>query len=189
MSRDKPWPGQGREMREETLRLIGIDPGLRNTGWGVIDVSGNRLSHVADGVVRSTSSLPLANRLVQLQDALREVIERYRPSEAAVELTFVNKNAVSTLKLGQARAIALLVPANAGLDVFEYSPNLVKKTVVGAGHAAKQQVQMMVKTLLPASALESADAADALAVAICHAHHRDSAVAKAERALAVEAAQ
>ena len=155
----------------------------------MIDVNGNRLSHVADGVVSSTSSLPLANRLVQLQDALREVIERYRPSEAAVELTFVNKNAVSTLKLGQARAIALLVPANAGLDVFEYSPNLVKKTVVGAGHAAKQQVQMMVKTLLPASALESADAADALAVAICHAHHRDSAVAKAERALAVEAAQ
>ncbi len=176
-------------MQEETIRLIGIDPGLRNTGWGVIDVNGNRLSQVADGVVSSTSSLPLANRLVQLQDGLTEVIERFGPIEAAVEETFVNKNAVSTLKLGQARAIALLVPANAGLSVFEYSPNLIKKTVVGAGHAAKQQVQMMVKTLLPASALESADAADALAVAICHAHHRDSAVAAAERDLAVEAAQ
>ena len=176
-------------MQEETIRLIGIDPGLRNTGWGVIDVNGNRLSHVADGVVSSTSSLPLAKRLVQLQDGLTEVIERFGPSEAAVEETFVSKNAVSTLKLGQARAIALLVPANAGLGVFEYSPNLIKKTVVGTGHAAKQQVQMMVKTLLPASALESADAADALAVAICHAHHRDSAVARAERGLAVEAAQ
>lgn len=176
-------------MQEETIRLIGIDPGLRNTGWGVIDVNGNRLSHVADGVVSSTSSLPLAKRLVQLQDGLTEVIERFGPSEAAVEETFVSKNAVSTLKLGQARAIALLVPANAGLGVFEYSPNLIKKTVVGTGHAAKRQVQMMVKTLLPASALESADAADALAVAICHAHHRDSAVVRAERGLAVEAAQ
>lgn len=155
----------------------------------MIDVNGNRLSHVADGVVSSTSSLPLANRLVQLQDGLTEIIERFGPSEAAVEETFVNKNAVSTLKLGQARGIALLVPANAGLSVFEYSPNLIKKTVVGTGHAAKQQVQMMVKTLLPASTLESADAADALAVAICHAHHRDSAVARAERELTAEAAQ
>ena len=176
-------------MQEETIRLIGIDPGLRNTGWGVIDVNGNRLSHVADGVASSTSSLPLAKRLVQLQDALTEVIERFGPSEAAVEEIFVNRNAVSTLKLGQARAIALLVPANAGLSVFEYSPNLIKKTVVGTGHAAKQQVQMMVKTLLPSSALESVDAADALAVAICHAHHRDIAVVMAERGLAVEVAQ
>ena len=175
--------------RDDTIRLIGIDPGLRHTGWGVIEASGNRLGHVADGVISTDSKLPLADRLVQLQTGLSEIIERFHPLEAAVEETFVNKNAASALKLGQARGIALVVPATAGLRVAEYSPNLIKKTVVGAGHAAKQQVQMMVKTLLPASALESADAADALAVAICHAHHRDSAVAVAERALALEAAQ
>ena len=155
----------------------------------MIEATGNRLSHVADGVVTTDTGLPLAARLVQLQDGLSRVIERYKPEEAAVEETFVNKNPASTLKLGQARAIALLVPANAGLSVFEYSPNLIKKTVVGTGHAAKQQVQMMVKTLLPSSALESVDSADALAVAICHAHHRDSAVVMAERGLAVEVAQ
>ncbi len=147
----------------------------------MIEVRGNHLSHVADGVVKTEARLPLADRLVQLQDGLTAVIERFRPGEAAVEETFVNKNAASTLKLGQARAIALLVPANAGLRVFEYSPNLIKKTVVGGGHAAKQQIQMMVRTLLPGAELKSADAADALAVAICHAHHRDSAQARAER--------
>ncbi len=145
----------------------------------MIEVRGNRLSHVADGVVKTEARLPLADRLVQLQDGLMAVIERFRPGEAAVEETFVNKNAASTLKLGQARAIALLVPANAGLRVFEYSPNLIKKTVVGGGHAAKEQVQMMVRTLLPGAELKSTDAADALAVAICHAHHMDSAQAKA----------
>ena len=135
-------------------------------------MTGNRLRHVADGIVITQSGLPLATRLVQLQDGLAAVIARYRPVEAAVEETFVNKNAASTLKLGQARAIALLVPANAGLSVAEYPPNLIKKSVVGSGHAAKQQVQMMVRVLLPGATVASPDAADALAVAICHAHHR-----------------
>ncbi len=126
----------------------------------------------------------MADRLVQLHDGLTAVIERFNPAEAAVEETFVNKNAASTLKLGQARAISLLVPAQAGLPVAEYSANLIKKTVVGAGHAAKQQVQMMVATLLPGAELKSADAADALAVAICHAHHMDSFEARAKLALA-----
>lgn len=164
------------------MRLIGLDPGLRITGWGVIEVDGNRLRHVADGGVRSDDDLPLAKRLAQLYDGLASVIERFRPVEAAVEETFVNVNPVSTLKLGQARGIALLVPARLGLAVAEYPPNLIKKSLVGAGHAAKQQVQMMVRTLLPGAALESADAADALAVAICHAHHRGTKAA-IERAL------
>ena len=145
----------------------------------MIEASGNRLGHVADGVIKTDSKLPLADRLVQLQTGLTEIIERFHPLEAAVEETFVNKNAASALKLGQARAISLLVPAQAGLAVAEYSANLIKKTVVGSGHAAKEQVQMMVRTLLPGAAMKSADAADALAVAICHAHHRDSFEARA----------
>ncbi|NQV56574.1 MAG: crossover junction endodeoxyribonuclease RuvC [Rhodospirillales bacterium] len=156
-------------------RLIGIDPGLRNTGWGIIEVDGNRLSHIADGVVHSNSGDPLAHRLCQLYDGLTEIIESFKPAEAAVEETFVNANPASALKLGQARGIALLAPARSGLLVAEYSPNVVKKSVVGAGHAAKGQVQMMVRVLLPgclSGASASADAADALAVAICHAHHR-----------------
>jgi crossover junction endodeoxyribonuclease RuvC len=153
------------------LRLIGLDPGLRHTGWGVIDVAGNRLSHVADGAVHSDGDLSLAERLTQLHDALTIVIERHRPDEAAVEEVFVNKNPASTLKLGMARGVALLVPARAGLPVAEYPTNLVKKSVVGAGHADKKQVQVMVRMLLPGAELASADAADALAVAICHAHH------------------
>ncbi|MSO84972.1 MAG: crossover junction endodeoxyribonuclease RuvC [Rhodospirillales bacterium] len=163
------------------MRLIGLDPGLRVTGWGVIEMDGNRLRHVADGGVRSDGDLPLAMRLAQLYDGLAEVIGRFRPIEAAVEETFVNVNPAATLKLGQARGVVLLVPARLGLAVAEYSPNLVKKSVVGAGHAAKQQVQMMIRALLPGAALESADAADALAVAICHAHHRgtDNAIARA----------
>jgi len=156
------------------MRLIGLDPGLRNTGWGVIEVHGNRLSYIADGVIKTVSSLSLADRLVQLQDGITAIISEFAPDEAAVEETFVNKNAVSTLKLGQARGIALVVPANHGLRVNEYPPNLVKKTVVGTGHAAKEQVQMMVRTLLPGCNISSPDAADALAVAICHAHHRDA---------------
>jgi crossover junction endodeoxyribonuclease RuvC len=154
------------------MKLLGLDPGLRNTGWGLIESTGNRLTHLANGVINSTTSLPLAERLVQLHDGLVEVIESMRPDEAAVEETFVNKNPTSTLKLGQARGIALLVPAKAGIPVFEYTPNQVKKTVVGAGHAQKEQVQMMVKTLLPGVDVQSADAADALAIAICHAHQR-----------------
>ncbi|MFZ5792806.1 MAG: crossover junction endodeoxyribonuclease RuvC [Pseudomonadota bacterium] len=153
------------------MRLLGLDPGLRHTGWGVIEVRGNRLSHVADGAVHSDGDKPLAERLVQLHDGLARIIERHRPDEAAVEETFVNKNPTSTLKLGLARGVVLLVPALAGLPVAEYPANLVKKSVVGAGHAEKQQVQRMVKLLLPGCLIESPDAADALAVAICHAHH------------------
>jgi len=157
------------------VRLIGFDPGLQTTGWGVIDVDGNRLSYVADGLVQTSPKASLSERLVELHAGLKDVIDEFRPDEAAVEETFVNKNAVSTLKLGQARGIVLLVPALAGLAVAEYLPNLVKKTVVGAGHAQKQQVEAMVKMLLPGAMVSGADAADALAVAICHAHHRGTA--------------
>lgn len=154
------------------MRLIGLDPGLRYTGWGVIEAVGNRLSHVADGVVKTDDACDLSARLSQLYDGLIEIIRQYQPAEAAIEETFVNVNPTSTLKLGQARGIALLVPAHAGLVVAEYPPNLVKKSVVGTGHATKTQVQVMVKMLLPGARIASADAADALAVAICHAHHR-----------------
>ena len=154
------------------MRLIGLDPGLRNTGWGVIAVQGNRLTHIADGVVRSNAKRPLAERLMELRDGLASVIREHQPNEAAVEETFVNANPSSTLKLGQARGIALLVPAEFGLFVGEYPPNLVKKTVVGSGHATKEQIQMMVQTLLPGCNVTSSDAADALAIAICHAQHR-----------------
>ncbi len=157
------------------MRLLGLDPGLRHTGWGIIEAEGNRLRHVADGALHPDPTLALAERLVQLYHGLGEVIARYRPSEAAVEETFVNKNPTSTLKLGLARGVVLLCPALAGLKVAEYPANLVKKSVVGAGHAGKEQVQMMVKVLLPGAALETPDAADALAVAICHAHHAGTA--------------
>lgn len=153
------------------MRLLGLDPGLRNTGWGVIDVAGNRLSHVANGAVHSDPERPMAERLLQLCDGIALVISEYRPDEAAIEDTFVNKNAVSTLKLGHARAAALLAPARAGISVAEYSANLIKKSVVGSGHAGKEQVAMMVRTLFPGCDLASPDAADALAVAVCHAHH------------------
>ena len=154
-----------------TLRVLGLDPGLRHTGWGVIDVAGNRLTHVADGVVHAPVDLPLAERLVALFRQVIEVLERFRPDEAAVEETFVNKNANSTLKLGVARGVVLLAPAERGLPVSEYSANQVKKSVVGAGHAEKSQVELMVRRLLPGCTAVKADAADALAVAICHAHH------------------
>jgi len=157
------------------VRLIGFDPGLQTTGWGVIEADGNRLSYVADGLVTTSPKASLSERLVELHAGLRDVIAEFSPDEAAVEETFVNKNAVSTLKLGQARGIVLLVPALAGLRVAEYLPNLVKKTVVGSGHAQKEQVQVMVKMLLPGAKVAGADAADALAVAICHAHHRGTA--------------
>jgi crossover junction endodeoxyribonuclease RuvC len=168
------------------MRLLGLDPGLRHTGWGVIEVRGNRLSHIADGAVHSDGAKELAERLVQLHEGLVGVIERYRPDAAAVEETFVNKNPNSTLKLGLARGVALLVPALAGLPVAEYSTNLIKKSVVGAGHAEKQQIQRMVKLLLPGCMIESPDAADALAVAICHAHHANTA-ARWQAPAAVEA--
>ena len=153
------------------MRILGLDPGLRHTGWGVIDVDGNRLIHVAAGVASAPADLSLAERLVALFRQVGEVLERYRPDEAAVEETFVNKNAASTLKLGVARGVVLLAPAERGLPVAEYSANMVKKSVVGAGHAEKAQVQLMVRRLLPGCAVVKADAADALAVAICHAHH------------------
>lgn len=165
-------------------RIIGLDPGLRVTGWGVIEATGNRLRHVAHGVVRPRESGELAQRLVELHDGLVAVIEAHRPSEAAVEETFVNRNASSTLKLGVARGVVLLVPAQAGLSVAEYAANLVKKSVVGAGHADKAQIAMMVRRLLPGVDEAAGDAADALAVAICHAHIGAShaAWARGERA-------
>ncbi|KPQ07966.1 MAG: crossover junction endodeoxyribonuclease RuvC [Rhodobacteraceae bacterium HLUCCA12] len=155
------------------MRVLGIDPGLRNMGWGMIDVSGTRLAHVGNGVCRSEGT-DLAMRLLSLHEQLADVLARFAPDCAAVEQTFVNKDAVATLKLGHARAIALLVPAQAGLAVGEYAPNAVKKTVVGVGKAAKQQVDHMVRMQLPGVVIAGPDAADALAIAICHAHHVQS---------------
>ena len=160
---------------QETIRIIGIDPGLRRTGWGVIETLGNSLRFVASGTVTSDGEMDLASRLCQLHDGLAEVVHGYRPDEAAVEQTFVNKDATATLKLGQARGIAMLVPARAGLRVAEYAPNAVKKAVIGVGHGEKKQIHMMVKVLLPKASFDTDDAADALAIAICHAHHRQSA--------------
>jgi crossover junction endodeoxyribonuclease RuvC len=170
------------------MRVIGIDPGLRRTGWGVVDVDGGRLAHVANGVCTSDGGDDLATRLLALHDQLVSVLRRLAPEAAAVEKTFVNKDAAGTLKLGQARGIALLVPALAGLAVAEYAPNEVKKVVVGVGHADKNQVAHMVRMQLPGAALDGPDATDALAVALCHAHHLqfrgrlDAALAKAEAA-------
>jgi crossover junction endodeoxyribonuclease RuvC len=160
------------------IRLLGIDPGLRRTGWGMIEATGNRLSFIASGTVTSDNKKSLAERLVQLHDGLSEVVRQHEPSEAAVEHTFVNKDAGATLKLGQARGIALLVPSLAGLPVAEYAPNLVKKTVVGTGHAEKEQIRAMVKVLMPRATFNSDDAADALAIAICHAQHRSNSTAR-----------
>ncbi|MBI1243402.1 MAG: crossover junction endodeoxyribonuclease RuvC [Alphaproteobacteria bacterium] len=159
------------------MRLIGIDPGLKTTGWGVIEAQGNRLVHVANGRVTSDAAATMAERLVQIHDGLVAAIERWKPEEAAVEETFVNVNPASTLKLGQARGVALLVPARCGLPVAEYAANAVKKAVVGAGHADKAQVQMMVRRLMPGVTFAGPDAADALAIAICHAHHAASRAA------------
>jgi len=156
------------------MRLIGLDPGLRLTGWGVIDVEGNRLRHVAHGVIKVSTEGSLASRLSELFDAVVTVVAEQKPTEAAVEETFLNVNPGSTLKLGQARGVVMLAPARAGLPVYEYAANLVKKSVVGAGHADKRQIAMMVGHLLP-GVEATADAADALAVAICHAHHRATA--------------
>jgi crossover junction endodeoxyribonuclease RuvC len=153
------------------MKLIGLDPGLRLTGWGVIDVEGNRLRHVAHGVIKVSVEGSLAARLHELFEGIAAVVAEQKPAEAAVEETFVNVNPGSTLKLGQARGVVMLAPARAGLPVFEYAANLVKKSVVGAGHADKRQIAMMVGRLLPGVEAR-ADAADALAVAICHAHHR-----------------
>ena len=156
----------------QAIRIIGIDPGLRRTGWGVIETLGSRLVFVASGTVLPDDKLPLAARLCVIHDRLVEVIHAHAPAEAAVEATFVNRDAAATLKLGQARGVAMLVPARAGLAVAEYAPNAVKKSVVGAGHAEKAQIRMMVRVLLPRAVFDTDDAADALAIAICHAHHR-----------------
>lgn len=152
------------------MRVIGIDPGLQRTGWGVVDVDGTRIAHVANGACHSVGE-DLASRLCSLHEALTAVMRAWVPDTAAVEQTFVNKDAAGTLKLGQARGIALLVPAQAGLSVAEYAPNAVKKVVVGVGHADKRQVQHMVRLQLPGVELNGPDAADALAIALCHAHH------------------
>lgn len=172
-----------------SVRILGLDPGLRNTGWGVIEADGNRLRVIADGVVRSDDTLSLAERLSQLYDGVAQVIAAYAPDEAAVEETFVNRNPLSTLKLGQARGVSLLVPARHGLPVAEYQPSQVKKAVVGTGAAAKEQVQMMIRTLLPGCMIASPDAADALAVAVCHAHHRVSAQTLGQAILQAELKQ
>ena len=154
------------------IRILGIDPGLRKTGWGVILSEGTKLAFIACGVVESDQKAVLAERLRQLHDGIAGVIAAHAPGEVAVEETFVNRDPQSALKLGQARGVALVVPALAGLEVAEYAANLVKKTVVGVGHADKKQVQAMIRVLLPKAETKSADAADALAVAICHAQHR-----------------
>jgi len=153
------------------MRVLGLDPGLRQTGWGVIDAEGNHLKHVANGIVVSDGKADLAQRLLQLHRGLAEVVAAYRPDTAAVEVTLANKNPSSTLKLGMARGIALLTPALQDLSVAEYLPMIVKKAVVGTGHADKDQVAMMIARLLPGCSVAAPDAADALAVAICHAHH------------------
>ncbi|MEM8627332.1 MAG: crossover junction endodeoxyribonuclease RuvC [Pseudomonadota bacterium] len=154
------------------IKILGIDPGLRRTGWGLIAVDGVRLSYIASGLVTSDAAEPLGVRLRQLFEGITEVVRGHRPAEAAVEETFVNRDARSALKLGQARGMAMLVPSLAGIPTAEYAPNLIKKTVTGAGHAEKHQISAMLKVLLPKARPESEDEADALAVAICHAHHR-----------------
>jgi len=166
------------------MRVIGIDPGLRRTGWGVVDAVGSKITHVGNGVCASEGD-DLSERLLSLFMQLSDVMHRFQPETAAVEHTFVNKDAAGTLKLGQARGICLLVPAKAGLEVAEYAPNAVKKVVVGVGHADKKQVEHMVRMQLPGVSIANADAADALAIALCHTHHAqfagrlDAAIRKA----------
>lgn len=151
-------------------RLIGLDPGLRATGWGVIDVHGNRLSHVANGILKADHEGEMAARLRQLFEGLMQVLERWNPAAAAVESVFINKDPGSSLKLGQARGVVLLAPAMRGIEVAEYAPNQIKKALVGVGHADKIQIRAMVGRLMPGCMIAGADAADALGVAICHAH-------------------
>ncbi len=154
------------------VRIIGIDPGLRHTGWGIIEADGSRLSYVADGAVHSVNEDDLAVRLLQIHQQILAVLDEFKPDEAAIEETFVNKDARATLKLGQARGVVMLAPVLRKIGVSEYAPNVIKKTVVGNGHAEKDQVKHMVKILLPRAELKTADSVDALAIAICHAHHR-----------------
>lgn len=160
------------------MRILGIDPGLVRLGWGAVEVHGNRITHVGNGTCTSAGE-DLATRLLSLFEQLTEIVSGLRPDAAAIEQTFVNKDGAVSLKLGQARAVALLVPARAGIAVGEYAPNTVKKTVVGVGHAQKQQVEHMVKLQLPGAKIDGPDAADALAIALCHAHHMQSAANRA----------
>ena len=160
------------------IRILGIDPGLRRTGWGMVEIAGNALSFLGCGSVTTRDDDTLAVRLLAIHDGLMRILDEFLPDEAAVETTFVNKDAKSTLKLGQARGIAMVVPAKAGVPVVEYAPNLVKKSIVGVGHGDKAQIRMMIGVLLPKADPSSADAADALAVAVTHAHHRQSVVLK-----------
>jgi crossover junction endodeoxyribonuclease RuvC len=156
------------------IRILGIDPGLRRTGWGMVEIAGNRLGFIGCGSVTTDDRDTLAARLLAIHDGLMRILDEYRPHEAAVEATFVNKDAKATLKLGQARGIAMVAPARAGVPVAEYAPNLVKKSIVGAGHGDKLQVRMMIGVLLPKANPHSDDAADALAIAVTHAHHLQS---------------
>jgi crossover junction endodeoxyribonuclease RuvC len=165
-------------MQRRPIRILGIDPGLRRTGWGVVEIDGNRLTFVACGSVATDDKADLSRRLLAIHDGLSRIVTEFVPDEAAVEATFVNRDGAATLKLGQARGIAMLVPAKAQVPVAEYAPNLVKKTIVGAGHGEKTQVRMMIGVLLPKADPQSHDAADALAIAICHAHHRTSILMK-----------
>jgi len=161
------------------IRILGIDPGLRRTGWGVVEIVGNRLTFIGCGSVTTNDREALSLRLLAIHDGLGRILDEFRPDEAAVEATFVNKDAQATLKLGQARGIAMVVPAKAGVAVTEYAPNLIKKSIVGAGHGDKAQVRMMIGVLLPKADPGSDDAADALAIAVTHAHHRQSALVRA----------
>ena len=166
-------------MGARAIRILGIDPGLRRTGWGVIEIEGNRLSFLGCGRVETDDRQALAARLAMIHAGLARVIAQFVPQEAAAEATFVNKDAAATLKLGQARGVALLAAAQAGLSVAEYAPNLVKKTIVGAGHGDKAQIRMMIGVLLPKADPQTEDAADALAIAVTHAHHRGAALLRA----------
>ena len=165
-------------------RILGIDPGLTHTGWGLIESVGSRLIHVADGAISTKPATALPERLAFIYRALGELLREWTPAEAAIEHTYVNKNPAAALRLGQARGIALLAPAMAGLVVAEYQAMEVKRAVVGTGHADKIQVADMVRRLLPGARLARADAADALAIAICHAHHRGTRVMLARLATA-----
>jgi crossover junction endodeoxyribonuclease RuvC len=165
-------------MVTRAIRILGIDPGLRRTGWGIVEIEGNRLGFIGCGSVVTNDREALALRLLAIHDGLMRVLDEFQPHEAAVETTFVNKDASATLKLGQARGIAMVVPAKAGVPVAEYAPNLVKKSIVGAGHGDKAQVRMMIGVLLPKADPATHDAADALAIAVTHAHHRQSLVLK-----------
>ena len=164
------------------VRIIGLDPGLRHTGWGIIEAEGTRLSYVADGAVHSVNEDDLATRLLQIHQQVLAIFDEFKPDEAAIEETFVNKDARATLKLGQARGVVMLAPVMRKIGVAEYAPNLIKKTVVGNGHAEKEQVKHMVKILLPRAELKTADSTDALAIAICHAQHRGAKALEAKLA-------